>query len=78
MRCSAAEIIGTAVLEIYTLYFRGSKTGSYLTIEPKLEMSINSYMFSRIFLSSEIVTQNIKGVVYAPHIYMSVNNISIE
>ena len=35
MRCPQARIIGTSVLEDYELLFKGSKTGSYLTIEPK-------------------------------------------
>ena len=32
-RCPEARIIGTAVIEGYRLLFKGSKTGSYLTIE---------------------------------------------
>ena len=35
-RCPHAKPIGTAVLENHTLFFRGSQTGSYLTIEPKI------------------------------------------
>ena len=34
MRCPGARIIGTSVIEDYHLLFKGSKTGSYLTIEP--------------------------------------------
>ena len=34
-RCPNARIIGTAVMPNYELLFKGSKTGSYLTIEPK-------------------------------------------
>ena len=34
-RCPNARIIGTAVVPDYELLFKGSKTGSYLTIEPK-------------------------------------------
>ena len=34
-RCPSAKIIGTAVIADYELLFKGSKTGSYLTIEPK-------------------------------------------
>ena len=33
-RCPTARIIGTAVIEDYRLLFKGSQTGSYLTIEP--------------------------------------------
>lgn len=34
-RCPTARVIGTAVIEDYELLFKGSKSGSYLTIEPK-------------------------------------------
>lgn len=33
MRCPSARIIGTSVLKDYELLFKGSKTGSYLTVE---------------------------------------------
>ena len=32
-RCPSARIIGTSALKDYELLFKGSKTGSYLTIE---------------------------------------------
>lgn len=35
MRCPRATILGTAKLKDYELLFKGSKTGSYLTIEQK-------------------------------------------
>ena len=35
MRCPGARIIGTSVVEGYQLLFKGSRTGSYLTIEPQ-------------------------------------------
>ena len=35
MRCPGARIIGTSVIEGYRLLFKGSRTGSYLTIEPQ-------------------------------------------
>ena len=34
-RCPGARIIGTSELKDYRLLFKGSKTGSYLTVEPK-------------------------------------------
>ena len=34
LRCPTARIVGTATIEGYRLMFKGSKTGSYLTIEP--------------------------------------------
>lgn len=39
-RCPHARIIGTAVVPDYELLFKGSKTGSYLTIEPKTGASV--------------------------------------
>lgn len=36
MRCPTAMIAGTATLEDWELLFKGSKTGSYLTIEPQV------------------------------------------
>ena len=33
IRCPSARMIGTATIEDYRLMFKGSKTGSYLTIE---------------------------------------------
>ena len=39
-RCPSARIIGTAVIPNYELLFKGSKTGSYLTIEPKKNSSV--------------------------------------
>lgn len=35
MRCPSARIIGTSEIPNYELLFKGSKTGSYLTVEPK-------------------------------------------
>ena len=34
-RCPTARIVGTAEIEDYELLFKGSRSGSYLTIEPK-------------------------------------------
>ena len=34
-RCPDARVIGTANLDGWELLFKGSKTGSYLTVEPK-------------------------------------------
>ena len=40
VRCPGARIIGTSVIPDYELLFKGSKTGSYLTIEPKAGASV--------------------------------------
>lgn len=39
-RCPRARIIGTSELEGYRLMFKGSMTGSYLTIEPEEGCSV--------------------------------------
>jgi hypothetical protein len=40
MRCPGARIMGTATVPDYELLFKGSKTGAYLTIEPKEGASV--------------------------------------
>lgn len=35
-RCPTAKAVGTAIIKDYELLFKGSKTGAYLTIEPKV------------------------------------------
>ena len=37
MRCPGARVVGTALIKGYGLLFKGSKTGFYLTIEPKAD-----------------------------------------
>lgn len=39
-RCPSARIIGTSEVPSYELLFKGSKTGSYLTIEPREGSSV--------------------------------------
>lgn len=39
-RCPSARIIGTSEIPDYRLLFKGSKTGSYLTIEPQPGASV--------------------------------------
>lgn len=39
-RCPSAEIVGTAEIKGYELLFKGSKTGSYLTIEKAENSSV--------------------------------------
>ena len=34
-RCPEAKVVGTSVIPDFQLLFRGSKSGAYLTIEPK-------------------------------------------
>lgn len=77
MRCSGARIIGTSVIEDYQLLFKGSKTGSYLTIEPKEgatvpvavwevteqdELSLDRYEGYPNFYYKTEMTLDIKGI----------------
>ena len=39
-RCPDAVYVGTAELKDYQLLFKGSQTGSYLTVEPKKGSSV--------------------------------------
>ena len=39
-RCPTAKIVGTAVIGDYELLYKGSKTGSYLTVEKKSGVSV--------------------------------------
>lgn len=40
LRCPSAEVVGTSNIQDYELLFKGSLTGSYLTIEPKKGSSV--------------------------------------
>lgn len=77
MRCPGARIIGTSVIEDYQLLFKGSKTGSYLTIEPKKgatvpvavwevteqdELSLDRYEGYPNFYYKTEMTLDIKGI----------------
>lgn len=77
MRCPGARIIGTSVIEDYQLLFKGSKTGSYLTIEPMEgaevpvviwevtetdEKALNRYEGYPNFYYKKEMTLDIKGI----------------
>ena len=77
MRCPDARILGTATLDDWRLLFRGSKTGSYLTIEPcegetvpvavwevseRDERSLDRYEGYPAFYYKKELTINIKGI----------------
>lgn len=77
MRCPGARIIGTSVIEDYQLLFKGSKTGSYLTIEPndgaevpvavwevteQDELSLDRYEGYPNFYYKTEMTLDIKGI----------------
>ncbi len=65
MRCPGARIIGTSVIENYQLLFKGSKTGSYLTIEPKEGYSVPVAVWS-VSESDELALDHYEGY---PHFY---------
>lgn len=77
MRCPKARIIGTSHIDDYQLLFKGSKTGSYLTIEPKAgarvpvavwevteacEASLDRYEGYPTFYYKKNMTLDIKGI----------------
>ena len=77
MRCPSARIIGTSNLDGYELLFKGSKTGSYLTVEPKEgltvpvavwevtekdELALDRYEGFPTFYYKEEMTLPIKGI----------------
>ena len=77
MRCPSARIIGTSNLEGYELLFKGSKTGSYLTVEkkesgivpvavwevtPNDELALDRYEGFPTFYYKEDMTLPIKGI----------------
>lgn len=77
MRCPNARIIGTSIIDDYQLLFKGSKTGSYLTIEPKEggkvpvvvwevtesdEVALNRYEGYPTFYYKKTMTLDVKGI----------------
>ena len=46
LRCHTAKPVGTAVIKDYELLFKGSKTGAYLTIEPKSGAEVHVAVWS--------------------------------
>jgi len=64
-RCPSARLIGTAILEDYELLFKGSKTGSYLTVEPKK----GSHVPLGVWEVSEADELNLDRYEGYPHFY---------
>ena len=46
MRCPSARIIGTAEIKDYELLFKGSQTGAYLTIEPRVGRKVPAVVWA--------------------------------
>lgn len=76
-RCPNAKIIGTAELKDYELLFKGSKTGSYLTVErkkggrvpiaiwsvtPEDERNLDRYEGFPTFYYKKELTVSVKGI----------------
>ena len=64
-RCSDARIVGTAEIPNYQLLFKGSKTGSYLTIEPKQGCTVPAAVWS-VSERDELALDRYEGY---PHFY---------
>ncbi|MFR4838323.1 gamma-glutamylcyclotransferase family protein, partial [Ruminococcus callidus] len=64
-RCSDARIVGTAEIPNYQLLFKGSKTGSYLTIEPKQGCIVPAAVWS-VSERDELALDRYEGY---PHFY---------
>ena len=60
MRCPHATILGTANLKGWELLFKGSKTGSYLTIEPKEGSSVPVAVWS-VSETDELILDRYEG-----------------
>ncbi len=59
-RCPTAKAIGTAVIKDYELLFKGSKTGAYLTIEPKVGAEVPVAVWS-VELNDELNLDRYEG-----------------
>ena len=82
IRCPSARMIGTATIEDYRLMFKGSKTGSYLTIEPEEGCSVPVGVWE---VSEAATAKNPDGTfkvngqkVLIPFIYKSTDNMMIQ
>ena len=64
-RCPDAKIVGTAEIPNYQLLFKGSKTGSYLTIEPKQGCTVPVAVWS-VSERDELALDRYEGY---PHFY---------
>ena len=60
-RCPDAKIVGTAEIPNYQLLFKGSKTGSYLTIEPKQGCTVPAAVWS-VSERDELALDRYRGI----------------
>ena len=60
MRCPSARVIGTAAIPDYELLFKGSQTGAYLTIEPKVGASVPVAVWS-VTAEDEVALDRYEG-----------------
>ena len=59
-RCPTAKAVGTAIIKDYELLFKGSKTGAYLTIEPKVGAEVPVAIWA-VELSDELNLDRYEG-----------------
>lgn len=64
-RCPAARVVGTTIIKDYELLFKGSKTGSYLTIEPMIGASVPAAVWE-VTAADELALDSYEG---APTFY---------
>lgn len=84
-RCPTAKVIGTSEIKDYELLFRGSKTGSYATIEPyeggsvpvliwsvkpKDEIALDRYEGFPRFYEKEIMELELRGKTASAFVYV--------
>lgn len=79
-RCSYAEFIGTSVVEGYELLFKGSKTGSYATIEKNEDCKVPVLVW-KIVESDEANLDRYEGFptfYYKKNLMVTVEGKSVE
>lgn len=64
-RCPKAKLIGTTVIENHELFFRGSLSGYYLTIEPKIGGRVPAAVWA-VTAADEAALDRYEGY---PHFY---------
>jgi hypothetical protein len=84
-RCPTAKVVGKSEIKDYELLFRGSKTGSYATIEPckgdsvpvliwsvkpKDEIALDRYEGFPRFYEKETIELELKGKVVSAFVYV--------
>ena len=72
-RCPTAKAVGTAIIKDYELLFKGSKSGAYLTIEPKVRAEVPVAVWS-VEPNDELNLDRYEGYptfYYKKHLYVT-------